>query len=323
MKKRTASYRDTVKNTDWVSPAAYRKLVIGTAQYCRDMAVETGRVPNDYKNLITDASLLYKDLLLEQIREMPIEYRNGELVVFSDKPDAWENTVSKMGGKLIPADGADTAENEGKKSVYVLLTKQHSVTSILVRLFTLNEYTHSSIALERDGSFYSFNPGRGFTVERPIGKKRSGTPCRLYRLEVSDQTFQEIESRIHWFLDNPQQYKFNYVGMVFTILRIPVGFENRYFCSQFVSEMLSTTGAASLRTRPNYYLPRHFLRESGLKLSYAGEASGFEGAPAEPTSVGELDDEVVSRATKSPHIPSANPMRTSKADRADRKPAKN
>ena len=274
-KKRTASYRDIIKNTDWLSPVSYRNLALGTARYCRDMAVETGQLPVDYKNMVTDASLLYKDLLLETVREMPIEIRNGELVVFSDRPDTWENIAARAGGVSGEAEAEEDAE---KKSVYVLLTKQHSVTSVLVRLFTMNEYTHSSIALERDGSFYSYNPGRGFTVERPIEKKRGGTPCKLYQVEVSDQTFREIESRINWFIDHPQEYKFNYVGMVFTILRIPVGFGNRYFCSQFVSDMLTSTGAASLRTRPNYYLPRHFLRESGLKLSYSGEAGGFGAA---------------------------------------------
>jgi len=269
-KKRTASYRDTLKNKDWLSPVAYRDLAVGTARYCLDMAVETGQLPIDYKNMVTDASLLYRDLLLETVREMPIEVRNGEIVVFSDRPDTWEN--------IAAAEAGCAAEGEEKRSVYVLLTKQNSVTSRLVRLFTMNEYTHSSIALERDGSFYSFNPGRGFTVERPIEKKRGETPCRLYRLEVSEEAFQEIESRIQWFIDHPQDFKFNYVGMVFTMLRIPVGFGNRYFCSQFVSDVLTTTGAASLRTRPNYYLPRHFLRESGLKLSYSGEAGGFGAA---------------------------------------------
>jgi hypothetical protein len=174
-------------------------------------------------------------------------------------------------------DFTDTDE-AGTKQIYILLTKHKNMTARILRLFTWNQYTHSSISLKRDGTHYSFNPVRGFTVERPIQKKRGATPCKLYRIDVSDKTYAEIEARLKWFVDNPDEYKFNYVGLVFSILHIPIGFGNRYFCSQFVSDILTASDAAPLLKRPNRYFPRHFQREDRLNLTFNGTADTFDAA---------------------------------------------
>jgi hypothetical protein len=216
--------------------------------------------------MVVTTSLSCKDLLFgtifETLRDISVEYKNGEILVNGrDYAHA--------------ASDAPSEAAEGTRNIYVLLTKHKSVTALLLRLFTWSEYTHSSIALERDGSHYSFNPVRGFTIERPIHKKRGATPCRLYRIKVTESAYADIESRIKWFVENPDEYKFNYVGLVLMILRIPVGIGNRYFCSQFVSELLTSSAAAKLRKRPTKYLPRHFSRENAFTLTFTGEASMF------------------------------------------------
>jgi len=61
------------------------------------------------------------------------------------------------------------------------------------------------------------------------------------------------------------------LGLVLTILRIPVGIGNRYYCSQFISTLLSNTEATELRKRPNHYLPAYFKREKDIKLTFKGE----------------------------------------------------
>jgi hypothetical protein len=226
--------------------------------------------------MVRTTSLYCKDWLLDAIfdtlRDIPVEYRNGEFMVNRKEypGDAGMQTTA------LTAPEAKSSGASGRKKIYVLLTKHTSITALLLRLFTWCEYTHSSIALEREGAHYSFNPVRGFTVERPIPQKRGETPCRLYCVEVSDSAYAEIESRIKWFVENPDEYKFNYVGLVFSILHIPVGVGNRYFCSQFVSDILSSSDAAELRKRPTRYFPGHFSREDSFMLAYNGDASAFK-----------------------------------------------
>jgi hypothetical protein len=254
---------------------SYRNTIMDKSLFCRGLIADKSLHCRD---LVVTTSLSCKDRLLgaifEALHDIPVKYKNGEFVVNErEAPDAIRDTGEA--GAL-----SETAiSGESTKKIYVLLTKHSSVTARILRIFTWYEYTHTSIALERDGAHYSFNPVRGFTVERPIHKKRGATPCRLYCIEVTDGAYAEIESRIKWFVENPNEYKFNYVGLVLSILFIPIGIGNRYFCSQFVSDILTSSDATELRKRPARYFPRHFSREDSFTLTFNGEASTFTENP--------------------------------------------
>ena len=56
-------------------------------------------------------------------------------------------------------------------------------------------------------------------------------------------------------------YHYNYVGVALCLLHLPFRWRNRYFCSQFVAELLSASGAVSMRKAPSLYLPNHFPAE--------------------------------------------------------------
>lgn len=43
--------------------------------------------------------------------------------------------------------------------------------------------------------------------------------------------------------------------MILCLLRVPHKFKNRYFCSQFVTEVLSQAGAIELKKKESLYLP--------------------------------------------------------------------
>jgi hypothetical protein len=294
MKKKSVYYRNRIVDKS----LSCRDLIVDRSLFCRDMIVDRSLSCKDLildgslfcrdlivdsslscKNLVMTTSLYCKDQLVdaifETLRDIPVRYRNGEVVINErELPIGGGGAVA---GTELAADdrGAVQKSGDDTKKIYILLTKHKNLTALLLRFFTWNEYTHSSIALERDGAHYSFNPVRGFTIERPIGKKRRETPCRLYCVEVGERTYEEIEARIKWFVDNPDEYKFNYVGLVFSILRIPVGIGNRYFCSQFVSDLLTSSEATALRKRPSRYFPRHFPKEDAFTLSFNGEAGSF------------------------------------------------
>jgi len=191
-----------------------------------------------------------------------IRFRHGEMVI-------------RLGRRKMPvaeavANEVVTQPTSGEtRTVYVLLTRRLNFVALFVQLFSWHPYTHTAIALERDGHYYSFNPG-GFTIERPISRKHPGTRCLLYSAEVPEAVFRKLEQRIQWHIENPKAVGFNYLGLLCLLFRIPLAMEGSYFCSQFVSELLSSTGAAKMRRRPNRYFPRNFSREKELQLSFAG-----------------------------------------------------
>ncbi|MDR0519785.1 MAG: hypothetical protein LBG82_07020 [Clostridiales Family XIII bacterium] len=240
-----------------------RDQIVDKSIFCRDRIVGISTL---YGNQIATTSIYCKDhvvsAVFDALKIIPVCYRNGELLV--------------LGRDDVCGDGepTDTCGTE-MKQIYILLTKHTNMLAKLLRVVTFYQYTHTSIALEEDGSHYSFNPVRGFTIERPIHKKRSTTPCKLYCVDVSEKTYAEIEGRLQWFLENPDEYKFNYVGLALSILHIPIGVGGRYFCSQFVSDILTASNAEPMLKKPSRYFPRHFHREKGFRLMYDGVAGTF------------------------------------------------
>ena len=162
--------------------------------------------------------------------------------------------------------------NEQKK-VYILLTKQTDPFSRFSSIISGSRYLHASIGFEERGTFFSFNTKRGFCIEQPA-IKRQFVPCALYSLDVTDEIYKDIEERIRKFQESTVKYRFNYFGMFWAIFRVPLKipfvYHNSYFCTMFVSEIISQSGAIKLKFKPYRYLPRHFSHEPKLKLCFEG-----------------------------------------------------
>jgi inositol transport system substrate-binding protein len=238
-------------------------MIMIIPKQCKEFLVDT-LDPRQYPGY--DRYREYRKIFLDTMKDFPAEYKELVVTALEALP------VKVSGGSLVISDGegrgflpaADmvaTEDDEKTKTIYVLLTQSRKIGSRILQVFQFYKYAHSSVALEREGSFYSFNPGVGFTTERPIAqKRRKDAPCVLYAIKVTDEAYTDIESRINWFIENPDEYKFNYAGMVFTILGIPVGMENRYFCSQFIFDLLKKSGALPNMKHSSRYLPRHFRK---------------------------------------------------------------
>ena len=55
--------------------------------------------------------------------------------------------------------------------------------------------------------------------------------------------------------------------IVLCLLHIPYKFENKYFCSQFVAEILSRAGAIELKKKETLYLPGQLI--DGFECLYS------------------------------------------------------
>ena len=111
--------------------------------------------------------------------------------------------------------------------------------------------------------------------------------CALYRLDVTEEIYEKIKEMIEGFQirveQYHEQYHYNYFGVVLCllkiprILRIPHYRKNCYFCSQFVSELLTLSGAAKLKKKPSLYLPDDFIREPMLRILFQGSLGELAG----------------------------------------------
>jgi hypothetical protein len=147
------------------------------------------------------------------------------------------------------------------KCISVLLTTYPGRFSKVIACLSGHGYTHASIGLEDPDTFYSFH-FRGFAVETPEKLRKQGvTESCCYRLLISDEAYRRMEHRISSLLAHREAYRYTCLGVWCCLLGLPLRRKRRYFCSQFVAELLERSGALPLRKAPSLYLPNQFPRE--------------------------------------------------------------
>ena len=173
-------------------------------------------------------------------------------------------------------DSVIKSEIECNKYIYVILLRYPDLFSTMFRIFTRCEYNHASIGIsESNGSFYSFVT-KGFRKEMPLQHptfKQKEVPCKLYRLKITDEVYHVARLTLEDHVKKAHKLKYSYLGVILCLLRIVWPVKNQYFCSQFVSEILSETGTISLEKHSALYLPDDFTKMGDLELCYSGHLS--------------------------------------------------
>jgi hypothetical protein len=163
------------------------------------------------------------------------------------------------------------------KTISILLTVYSDPMSRLIQRITASKYSHAAIGMENNRFFtFGFKKGTkvGFRTEKPwlFAKfKQKSEACVLYKLEVSEETYAKIETRLQEFRNNRKEYTYSFLGALLCFLRIPHNFKKQYFCSRFVAELLSESGALELSKSPSLYQPDDFTKESQFALCFQGE----------------------------------------------------
>ena len=167
------------------------------------------------------------------------------------------------------------------KSVYILLTRSQTYVGRFIHLMTGDEYTHVSLALDRDlERLYSFGrkymhfalPG-GFIPENIHGgiyQRYSAAQTLIYELTVSQEVYDQIEYRINRMLTSIGDYRYNLLGVVLCQMDIAHDRDKYYFCSQFVADTLEKSGAAVLPKPSSLMHPIDFCSLPGLEKVYSG-----------------------------------------------------
>lgn len=165
------------------------------------------------------------------------------------------------------------------KTIYLLLTCSHTLFSRSIRLLTTAPYTH--VALSLDGTcFYSFgrkNPylpyPAGFVQEmRPEGYLHHfpHTRCTLLTLSVSEMAYQRLEIRLAQMIASEKYYRYNLLGALLCGLGIAYARRRRYFCSEFVGDLLTKSEAALLPKLPSLMQPMDYAFLPGVQVQYTG-----------------------------------------------------
>lgn len=166
------------------------------------------------------------------------------------------------------------------KTIYLLLTCSHTLLSRSIRLLTTSPYTHVALSLTGD-RFYSFgrkNPYLPYPAGLVQEMRDDGylarfphTRCVLLTLDISEDAYRRLEVRLNQMVASEKYYRYDLLGAMLCGLGISHTRRRRYFCSQFVGELLNTSGAALLPKVPSLMQPMDYAFLPGVQVLYTGQ----------------------------------------------------
>ena len=163
--------------------------------------------------------------------------------------------------------------------IYIVLTYTGTILSRIVKGYTKKEYSHISIALDKNlKQMYSFgrktayNPfNAGFvheSTEKGIFKRFNKTKTKIYSLEVDQEQYKKIKEIISDFNSNQENYRFNMMGVIFAAIHLKLRRERCFYCAEFVKYVFDNSNLEF--DLPEIIKPEDFERLDGINEIYTG-----------------------------------------------------
>lgn len=176
-----------------------------------------------------------------------------------------------------------------KKNIYIIVSKTDTPLGKLIRLCLGVKYNHCSIALDESlEQFYSFGRKEihdlfkaGFVREsknQGFFKEHNDAYITVLKIPVTDRQWHSIAEEIAMFNKQKDDCKYSFLGLLFCYLGIPKKRKHKYFCSQFVAEVLEHANAKLLDKPPTLVRPHDFLNISQGDVIYKGAIGCYEAA---------------------------------------------
>lgn len=156
------------------------------------------------------------------------------------------------------------------RHIYIILTRTNTVLSKLISFIKNDEYTHASISLNKDlNIMYSFgrknvyNPFVGCFVKENLYEGVFGFQNKLkgqvLEVEVTEEQYNEVTKLLYEFVSNSNYFKYNYLGLINSLLNKEHFCDDRFLCSEFVYYILNKAGIAELNKPRNLVRPQDLL----------------------------------------------------------------
>ena len=135
------------------------------------------------------------------------------------------------------------------KKVYVILSFTGTILSRIVKVYTMKEYSHTSISLdEKLEKMYSFgrlnpyNPFWGGFVHEGINtgtfKRFKYTKAIIYSIVVTDKQYEKMEKEIKYIESKKNEFRFNFIGIMLVMINKRIHRKRAFYCAEFVKHIL-------------------------------------------------------------------------------------
>lgn len=169
-------------------------------------------------------------------------------------------------------------------NVYVVLSQTGTVISRAIRRFTHDPYNHASICFESDiAKMYSFGRKTRYNIfnngliEEGLDKGLFPcfplSRCLILEIPVTDGEYSAMKNFVQRCYENRDCFRYNAIGLLSYPFGRGLGRDNHYFCSQFVSEVLSH--ASFWKREPKLTRPMDFCDIANKRVLYEGLIRAF------------------------------------------------
>jgi len=170
------------------------------------------------------------------------------------------------------------------KEIYIVLTHTGTVLSKIVRAYTKKQFSHVSIALDKDlQQMYSFGrlkPSNPFFaglvheyIHKGTFKRFYNTTTKIYSLEVTEEQYDKIKEIIDKMYEQKEKYKFNILGLFAVAFNIKVRRENTLYCAEFVKYVFDNSNLQV--SLPEIIKPTDFQNIEGCCEVYTGRLNEY------------------------------------------------
>lgn len=141
--------------------------------------------------------------------------------------------------------------------IYVVFLITNTNMGKLIRFFTRNQYSHVTVAFDRDlNRMYSFaryhvnSPiSGGFVVEQPARylSDNQDVTVKLCQIPVTVDEYERIRKEITYFNENKEEMIYNTFNAVLSLIRKRIEMKNTFTCLEFVSYLLRYPNVHEIR----------------------------------------------------------------------------
>ena len=167
------------------------------------------------------------------------------------------------------------------KKVYLVLSQTYSSIARAIKLVTKEKYSHASIAFDPKckemysfGRKYRYFPLPGIFEEEKLTKglfKNKGALIAIYEIDITDEQYEKIRKKIKNIKKTNTGY--NVIGLFLAYFRIKLH-RNKYYCSEFVYEVLSSRGVDIYAKNKIRFKPMELIKRNFKKI-YEGEIRDY------------------------------------------------
>lgn len=227
----------------------------------------------------------------------------------------------KNRGKAQPMFKTDRLKPDKLYPVYVVLFYSGTALGKLIKAAAGPHFSHAAISFtENLTEMYSFGRKSGLNVEAFVvdsieneAYQRPDTQYAIYMVPATAEQYDRMKERIQWFIKNAAKFKYNFSGLFKNYFGISDNPKYRYFCSQFVADILNVADPSKpYFADPSLVTPENFIYTTFAQYVVSGPLSEFD-----PNHVKKISQLLLVRETKnrnatfkneSASIPYSNPL---------------